>query len=427
LPLLGKKGEGRIRGKASRREEKMAMRVALVHEWLTNMAGSERVILALHELYPDAPIYTSVYVPEEFPELARADVRTSFLQRVPGAKTKHQAFSLLRTVAFERFDLSDYDVVISSSHAEAKGVITRPEALHICYCYTPVRYYWSGYHHYLENPRFGLLNPIVKLAMPYMTNYLRLWDRLAADRVDRFVAISAHVARRIDKYYRRDADVIFPPVTTARLEKSDSRGDYFLMVGRIIPYKRADIVVDAFNQLGLPLKIAGTGPDMESMQKISASNIEFLGRVSDSQLSELYGGCIALVFPQEEDFGIVPLEAMAAGKPVIAYRAGGALETVIEGETGVFFDHQDVESLKQAVSAFDADRFKPERCREQALKFDVEIFKKEFKRFVDEAWSEYQERQKSTSSTKMGQLIRVPKDTKLEGEDGESTDAKRVV
>jgi glycosyltransferase involved in cell wall biosynthesis len=405
----------------------MAMRVALVHEWLTNMAGSERVLLALHELYPEAPIYTSVYIPEEFPQLAGADIRTSFLQRVPGAKTRHQAFSLLRTIAFERFDLSGYDVVISSSHAEAKGVITRPETLHICYCYTPVRYYWSGYHHYLQNPRFGVLNPIVKLLMPYMTNYLRLWDRLAADRVDRFVAISQHVAKRIQKYYRREADIIFPPVTTSWLKKSDASGDYFLLVGRIIPYKRADIVVEAFNQLGLPLKIAGTGPDLESLRNKSASNIEFMGHVPDAGLKDLYEGCKALIFPQEEDFGIVPLEAMAAGKPVIAYRAGGALETIVEGETGIFFDRQDVESIKQAVRGFDAQRFRPDRCREQALKFDVDVFKAKFKGLVDEAWRDFQEQQKSTSLTKMGRLIAVPEDAKMEGEDGESTDAKRVV
>jgi glycosyltransferase involved in cell wall biosynthesis len=406
----------------------MAMRIALVHEWLTNMAGSERVILALHDLYPDAPIFTSVYVPEEFPELADADVRTSFLQKVPGAKTKHQAFSLFRTVAFERFDLSEYDVVISSCHAEAKGIITRPETLHICYCYTPVRYYWSGYHHYLENPRFGMFNPIVKLVMPYMTNYLRLWDRCAADRVDRFVAISDHVAQRIRKYYRREADVIFPPVTTSWLKKSDISGDYFLLVGRIIPYKRADIVVEAFNQLGLSLKIAGAGPDLESLRKASAPNIEFLGRVSDSELRELYEGCKALIFPQEEDFGIVPLEAMAAGKPVIAYRAGGALETIVEGETGVFFDHQNVESLLQAVSEFDAVRFKPEKCREQALKFDVEVFKGKFEAFVNQAWRDFREKgPKAASTTKAGRLTSVPKDTKTEGEDGKSINKKRVV
>ncbi|OFW56847.1 MAG: hypothetical protein A2V52_00715 [Actinobacteria bacterium RBG_19FT_COMBO_54_7] len=405
----------------------MAMRIALVHEWLTNMAGSERALLALHELYPEAPIFTSVYIPEEFPELAGADVRTSFLQKVPGAKTKHQAFSLFRTVAFERFDLSEYDVVISSCHAEAKGVITRPETLHICYCYTPVRYYWSGYHHYLKNPRFGIFNPIVKLIMPYMTNYLRLWDRFAADRVDRFVAISEHVARRIRKYYRRESDVIFPPVTTSWIKKSDIPGDYFLLVGRIIPYKRADIVVEAFNQLGLSLKVAGTGPDLESLRKASASNIEFLGRVPDSQLRELYEGCKALIFPQEEDFGIVPLEAMAAGKPVIAYRAGGALETIIEGETGVFFNHQNVESLLQAVRGFDAARFKPDECRAQALRFDVEVFKQKFEAFVDQAWRDFQDDEQNTSLTKMGHLASVPKDTKTEGEDGRSTNKKRVV
>lgn len=406
----------------------MPMRVALVHEWLTNMAGSERVILALHELYPDAPIFTSVYVPEKFPELAGADIRTSFLQRVPGAKTKHQAFSLLRTVAFERFDLSDFDVVISSSHAEAKGVITRPETLHICYCYTPVRYYWSGYHHYLENPRFGVFNPMVKLVMPYMTNYLRIWDRCAADRVDRFVAISQHVSRRIKKYYRREADVIYPPVNTSWLRRTDTSGDYFLVVGRIIPYKRADIVVNAFNQLGLSLKIAGTGSDLESLKKMAAPNIEFLGRVSDEELRELYAGCIALIFPQEEDFGIVPLEAMAAGRPVIAYRAGGALETVVEGETGVFFDRQDVESLSEAVRGFEPARFKPERCLEQALKFDVEVFKESIDQFVNQTWRRYQEDQReSTSPTKVGRLISVPKQTKTEGEDGESTDTKWIV
>ncbi len=186
-------------------------------------------------------------------------------------------------------------------------------------------------------------------------------------------------------------------------------------------------MVEAFNQLGLPLKIAGSGPDLESLKNSSSPNVEFLGRVSDDQLRELYEGCIALVFPQEEDFGIVPLEAMAAGKPVIAYRAGGALETIVEGETGIFFDDQDVESLRQAVRGFDANRFKPDRCREQALKFDVEVFKAEFKRFVEEAWRDHEAEQKSTSPAKMGQLISVPKDTKMEGEDGGSTDAKRVV
>ena len=402
------------------------MRVALVHEWLTNVAGSERVLLALHELFPDAPVYTSVFVPEEFPELAGADVRTSFLQKIPGAKRKHQAFPFLRTVAFERFDLSEFDVVISSSHAEAKGVITRPETLHICYCYTPIRYYWSGYHHYLENPRFGALNPVVKAVMPYMTNYLRVWDRCAADRVDLFVAISEHVARRIKKYYRRDSDVIYPPVNTGWLEISPAVDDYFLLVGRMIPYKRADIVVEAFNRLGLPLKIAGTGSEMESLRAMAKPNVEFLGRVSDAELKELYSRCLALVFPQEEDFGIVPLEAMAAGRPVIAYRAGGALETVVEGETGVFFDRQDAQSLMDAVKNFEPGVFSPQKAREHALRFDVSRFKEEIERYVDKAWGRFLNN--PATLTKVGHLVKMPTpETKAEEDHGKAADQERVV
>ncbi len=409
--MYGLSGEGAgIWGTDGGRE---AMRVALVHEWLTNAAGSERVLLALHELYPDAPIYTSVFVPEEFPELADADVRTSFLQKVPGAKTKHQAFPLLRTVAFERFDLSAYDVVLSSSHAEAKGVITRPETLHICYCYTPIRYYWSGYHHYLENPRFGALNPIVKAFMPYVTNYLRVWDRCAADRVDAFVAISEHVARRIRKYYRRDADVIYPPVNTSWLSISPDVEDFFLLVGRLIPYKRVDMVVEAFNRLGLPLKVAGTGSELESLRAMAGPGIEFLGRVPDAELGELYSRCQALVFPQEEDFGIVPLEAMAAGRPVIAYRAGGALETVLEGETGMFFDRQDAQSLMQAVRDFDPGRFDPRLARLQAQKFDVTVFKQRIEEYVEEAWVRFSHN--PATLAKVGHLVRVPEPDKSGG------------
>jgi glycosyltransferase involved in cell wall biosynthesis len=367
------------------------MRVALVHEWLTNLAGSERVLMVMHELYPDAPIYTSVFSPEEFPELAGADVRTSFLQKIPGAKSKHQAFPLLRTVAFERFDLSGYDVVISSSHAEAKGVITRPETLHICYCYTPIRYYWSGYHHYLRNPVFGPLNSLVKFSMPYLTNYLRVWDRCAADRVDVFVAISQHVAQRIRKYYRRDAYVIYPPVNTNWLKISSTVEDYFLMVGRLIPYKRSDIVIKAFNQLGLPLKVVGTGPELAPLKELARPNIEFLGRIPDQELGEIYSRCLALVFPQEEDFGITPLEAMAAGRPVIAFRGGGALETVVEGKTGIFFERQEVQALVEAIKSFDPGGFVPERLRSHALRFDVSVFKRELSDFVEGQWQRFQE------------------------------------
>jgi glycosyltransferase involved in cell wall biosynthesis len=366
------------------------MKVAIAHDWLTNMAGAERVLIALHEVFPDAPIYTSVYLPEAVPELADADVRTSFLQRVPLLKRRHQMFPYFRTIAFEGFDMSGYDVVISSSHAESKGVITSPETLHICYCYTPTRYYWSGYHQYMKEPGFNLLDPVIRTIMPVMASYLRIWDRLAADRVNLFSCISDYVALRIKKYYGRDSVVIYPPVKTEELQLSDSIQDYFLMVGRLIPYKRADIVVKAFNELGLPLKIVGTGTELEALRKQARPNVEFLGRVPDSDLWDLYSHCIAFLFPQEEDFGITPLEAMAAGRPVVAYRAGGALETVIEGETGVFFDRQDPQSVAEAVRSLDPGGFEPRKIREHALRFDESVFKKTFAKFVSSSWNRFQ-------------------------------------
>jgi glycosyltransferase involved in cell wall biosynthesis len=383
------------------------------------------VLVSLHELFPQAPIYTSVYCPEEFPQLAGADVRTSVLQKMPFAKSRHQAFPLLRTVAFERFDLSEYDVVISSSHAEGKGVITPPHTLHICYCYTPIRYYWSGYHHYLRNPRYGFLNPLIKLFMPYLANYLRVWDRCAADRVDLFVAISHHVARRINKYYRRDAQVIYPPVNTSWLRISPTVDDYFLLVGRLIPYKRADIVVKAFNELGFPLKVVGTGSELQSLKDMAGPNIEFLGRVSDGDLGEMYSRCLALIFPQEEDFGIVPLEAMAAGRPVIAYRGGGALETVVDGETGVFFGQQETRSLIDVVRDFDPDRFDPRTLREHAEGFDVRIFKDRIKSFVDTAWSNFQEELEMPANG--GHLASVPTLTKKMEEENGTADKERAI
>ena len=365
------------------------MRAALVHDWLTNLAGAERVIMALHETFPDAPIYTSVFVPELFPELADADVRTSFLQKIPLARKKHQAFPVLRTVAFENFDLSEYDVVISSCHAESKGVITQPDTLHICYCYTPIRYYWGGYIDYLNRPMFGPLNPLVKAVMPFMASYMRVWDRCAADRVDVFVATCNNVAKRIRKYYRRDPLVIYPPVNTERFKPATSVGDYFLVAGRQIPYKRTDIAVKAFNKLGLPLKIAGNGTELEYLKSIARPNIEFLGRISDDELAEVYSRCLAFVFPQDEDFGITPLEAMAAGRPVIAYRGGGALETVVEGQTGVFFDAQDDDCLIDAVKSFKPEEFKTEILREHARKFDVSAFKGNFEQLVATEWRKF--------------------------------------
>lgn len=364
-------------------------KVALVHDWLTNLAGAERVLIALHETFPEAPIYTSVFVPDLFEPLDGADVRTSFLQRVPFARRKHQAFPFFRTLAFEGFDLSEYDIVISSCHAEAKGVLTSPETLHICYCYTPVRYYWGGYNRYRAEPRFGVLNPLVRTALPLMTGYLRLWDRCAADRVDRFVATCGNVAARIEKYYRRDAQVIYPPVDVRRLPLGAGPGEYYLVVGRHVPYKRTDLAIEVFNRMGLPLVIVGEGSELNDLRRQARSNVTFLGHVSDAELSEVYARARALVFPQDEDFGITPLESMAAGRPVIAYRSGGALETVVEGETGVFFDRQEPASLETAVRSLEEAEFKPLRLRSHAMGFDVTVFRKRIEEYALREWEAF--------------------------------------
>ncbi|MBN2167827.1 MAG: glycosyltransferase [Actinobacteria bacterium] len=365
------------------------MKIALVHDWLTNVGGAERVLFVLHELFSDAPIYTSVFIPEVFPEFAGADIRTTFLQKVPVVKRRHQLFPYFRTMAFEGMDFSGYDVVLSDCHAEAKGVITPPETLHICFCYTPTRYYWNGFHEYKEYPQFNFLNPLIKMLMPFMANRLRLWDRCAADRVDVFIAQSHYVAERIKKYYRRESMVIHPPVDTDWLTPSDGYDDYFLLTGRLIPYKRVDIAVDAFNELGLPLKITGVGSEQEVLKRRASSNIEFLGRVPDKELASLYSRCKAFIFPPEEDFGITPLEAMAAGRPVIAYGAGGALETVVDGETGIFFNSQDPGSLIEAVRGFDPGRFDPEACRNRAEEFGADVFKKKMEETVNSTWTKF--------------------------------------
>ncbi len=360
------------------------MRIAFVHDWLVSLAGSEQVFLAMHELWPDAPVYTSVYKKENFPQLKNVKVTPSFLQKVPFGKSKHQMFPHLRTVAFEQFDLSKYDVVISDGHAEAKGIITKPETIHISYCHTPIRYYWSNYHEYIQNLEYGILNPLVKLGMPYLINYLRIWDKAAADRVDHFIANSDYIGKRIQKYYRRNSTTIYPPVNTAKFKPAKKIKNYYFAFGRLIPYKRFDLVVEAFNDLGLPLKIAGTGPELKKLKKMAKKNIEFLGFVSDAKLTKLYAEAKAYIFPQEEDFGITPVEAMASGRPVIAYGKGGALETVKEGTTGVLFHEQTAQCLINTIRKFDADVFNPIKIRQHALAFDKAAFQKKIKKFVEE-------------------------------------------
>jgi len=359
------------------------LKVALVHDWGNQVGGAEGVLLALKELFPGAPVYMSMYDPTVMPAVCRTwDVRTSFMDRLPLVKRHHQPFLPLYPLAFEQFDLSEFDLVISNKSGFCHGIVTPPETLHIDYCLTPTRYVWD-YHSYAHREGIGRLANF--LLQPLLTG-LRTWDRLAADRVDHFVAISREVQRRIKKYYRRDSTVIYPPVETERFAPADDHDDYFLIVSRLIPYKRIDLAVRAFNELECTLKIVGEGRDRQTLERLAGPNVQFLGRVPDGALQTLLQRCRAFIFPGHEDFGIAPLEANAAGRPVIAYRAGGALDTVIEGKTGLFFDEPTPESLAAAVRALDGVTVEPALIRQHALRFDKAVFQRDFMHFVEEKY-----------------------------------------
>lgn len=371
-------------------------KIAIVADWLTSRGGAERVVLSLAKIFPTADIFTTVFKPKNFPELQDRRVITSYLQNWPLA-FKHQIYLWARPLAVESINLDDYDIVISSASAEAKGIITKPETLHICYCHTPTRYFWSHYQEYLKRKEFGLLDPIIKWIVPAVIHKLRIWDRLAADRVDFFIANSKTVQQRIKKYYHADSTVMYPPVDTARFAHSEEVGDYYLVLGRQIAYKRTDLVVECFNKLDRPLKIIGDGPELTRLQATAASKkIQFFGRISDEQVTHLLLGCKALIFPQEEDFGIVPLEAMAAGKGVIAYGVGGGGESVIDGKTGVLFDQQTVSSLRHAIERYETMNIDPAICRARAAEFSEERFAKEILEYVSSKWEEHRIQSTST-------------------------------
>jgi glycosyltransferase involved in cell wall biosynthesis len=373
-----------INGTRQVHPEKPGLKVALVHDYLNQYGGAERVLEELHALFPAAPVYTSMYWPEKMSATIRGlDVRTSFMQRLPLVTRNHQPFLLLYPLAFESFDLTDYDVVISNSSGFCKGVMTTPGTLHICYCLTPMRWVWN-YHAYVERERLGTA---ARLVLPAAISQLRSWDVATAHNVDRFLAISRSVAARIHKYYRREATVIYPPVNCDAFSQQPSRvEDYYLIVSRLIPYKRIDLAVDAFSKLGIPLKIVGSGGrDLAALRARAGRNVEFVGRVSDTELKQLYASCRAFVFPGEEDFGIAPLEANASGRPVIAYAAGGALDTVHDGRTGVLFQQQEVESLIGAVRRAEAIAWQPDELRAHARKFDSQVFREQLGQFVGES------------------------------------------
>ncbi len=365
------------------------MKVALVCERLNVMAGAEKHLLALSDVYPDAPIYTALYTPETMPDVfRRKDIRVSFAQKVPGAAKYHQRFLPVFMYAFEQFDLSDYDVVISINHACAKSVITRPKTMHVCICCSPMRYAWDMYHDYLRESNKGrVFNTIAALLM----STARTWDLRTSFGVDHFAAISRHVATRIRKYYRRDCAVIFPPVETERFAVSPDLDDYFLMVGRFAPYKKVGMAIEAFNELGLPLLVIGEGEQEKYLKSIARPNITFRAGQSDEQVAQAYSRCQAFIFPGEEDFGITPVEAQAAGRPVIAFRRGGTIDTVKEGVTGIFFDEQTPQALADAVRRYRPEDFDPAAIREHALTFDTKVFQQAIAAFVDQKYREHAE------------------------------------
>lgn len=357
------------------------MNIVLAHDDLIQYGGAERVVDVLHDIYPSAPLYTAVYAREQMPAHYRKwRIHTSFMQKLPGISKLHQLYLPLYPMAFETFDLSKYDVVLSSSSRFAKGVITESDALHVCYCHAPMRFAWN-YHSYMAGERTASK---ARFVLPLVLNYVRLWDEASAGRVDAYIANSRVTARRIRKRYRRQATVINPPVNTGLYTpRSDGTWEgYFLIVSRLIPYKRIDLAVEAFTRLKLPLKIVGKGRQDAELRAKAGPNIEFVGSVSDEQLKSLYAGCRAFIFPGEEDFGISPLEAQASGRPVIAYGAGGALETVVPGVTGEFFSEQSADALAETVSHFKPQAYDPAAIRRHAEGFDTGVFKTKIAEFV---------------------------------------------
>ena len=348
-------------------------RIALVHDWVTTFGGAERCLILLHQMFPDAPIYTLVHDRSSTPpELERATIITSPLQRMPGATRNWQKYLPLMPYSIEQLDLRGYDLVISSSHAVAKGVLTDSSQKHLCYCYTPMRYVWDLYQTYLEHTR---LSPLAAWAFRWSAHYLRMWDLQSAQRVDKFVAISATIQQRIRRIYGREAPVVFPPVDTDYfVPDPHGQHDYYLAVSRFVPYKRMDLIIETFNHRQEKLLIVGDGPQGSRLRRMAGRNIEFIGAVSDEELRVLYQNCRALVFPAMEDFGIIPVEAQACGRPVVALGKGGTAETVVDGRTGVLFPEQTPQALDAAIDALERGSFDSQVIREHARSFDKKVF-----------------------------------------------------
>jgi glycosyltransferase involved in cell wall biosynthesis len=356
------------------------MKVALVYDRINKWGGAERVLLALHKIFPDAPIFTSLYDKKKAKWAEAFEVKTSFLDRSDLLRERNDLLACFMPIAFESFSFDEYDIVISVSSEAAKGVITKPKTLHICYCLTPTRYLWSGYDEYFKSPMLRILSkPAV--------SYLRKWDEVASNRPDYYIAISTEVKNRIKKYYEKESEIIFPPVMLSA-EAIKARKEYFLLVSRLsrhTSYKKVDLAIDAFNKKGDRLIVVGEGPMKKSLRQKSGNNIEFVGEVSDEELSRFYSGAKALIFPGLEDFGLVMAEAQSYGVPVIAYRGGGAMDIVEDGKTGLFFD----DSLISSLEKFDERIYNDSRIKEASKRFSFDVFRENFERFLVEKQKEY--------------------------------------
>lgn len=363
------------------------MKIALVHDYLSQDGGAERVLKALHEIWPEAPIFVLFHDKKKINYFDNEKIKESYLAKMPLVTKAFQWYLPFMPSATECHDLRDFDVVLSSTSAFAKGVITPPGTLHISYCHTPPRYLWADSLEYIADLKRA---PMIKSFLPRLMHRLRLWDRLSSDRVDHFIANSKTVERRIRKYYRRESNVINPPVETEKFFISKDISDYYIAGGRLVPYKRFDILVSAFNRLRWPLKIFGDGPEINRLKKIAKPNIEFLGQIAEEEKNKLLSRARAFINPQIEDFGITTIEAMSSGRPIIAYGDGGAAETVKENETGVFFKRQNWESLYTALLNFNYENWDSDSIREHAGQFDSKIFKTKIHNFTISKWEEYQ-------------------------------------
>lgn len=364
-------------------------KIALVHYWLVGIRGGEKVVEAICDIFPDIDIYTLIYNQDKISSIIKSKkIYTSLLQKMPFATKKHQFYLPLMPIAIEQFDLSNYDIVISSESGIAKGVLTKPQTCHICYCHTPMRYLWNMYFDYLKNEELGFFK---KSFIKFFFNYLRVWDLATAQRVDYFISNSNNVKKRVLKYYKRDSKVIYPPVDISSFKFSEKKKNFYLVVSQLVSYKRIDIAVKAFNELKKDLIIIGDGPEKKRLEKTAGKTIKFLGWAEDKVLKNYYSNAKAFIFPGEEDFGITPVEAQASGTPVIGYGKGGILETVIDGKTGVLFYNQNVEDLVEAVKKFEKIEGNLDKSliRQNAEKFDISVFKNEFYNFIINSYNDY--------------------------------------